>query len=116
VRVRCLDRSAAAGAGETELREGASIGDGPVDAVCKALSAVTRTAARLVNYEIRSVTSGAEALGEVTVQVEEAGLRVVGRGASTDIIEASARAYLDGLNKLTSLQAKVGKSTTTGAS
>jgi 2-isopropylmalate synthase len=115
VRVRCLDLSGRAGTGETELLDGASIGDGPVDAVCKALSAVTRTAARLVNYEIRSVTSGAEALGEVTVQVEEAGLRVVGRGASTDIIEASARAYLDGLNKLTSLQAKLGKSTTTDA-
>jgi 2-isopropylmalate synthase len=108
VRVRCLDR---AGTGEAELREGASIGDGPVDAVCKALSAVTSTAARLANYEIHGVTSGTEALGEVTVQVEEAGLRVVGRGASTDIIEASARAYLDGLSKLTSLQKKVGKST-----
>jgi|SRR5579871_1110316 len=101
VRVKC----------QAETREGASIGDGPVDAVCKALSAVTRTAARLVSYEIHGVTSGTEALGEVMVQVEEAGLRVVGRGASTDIIEASARAYIDGLNKLASLREKVGKST-----
>jgi 2-isopropylmalate synthase len=42
-------------------------------------------------------------MGEVTVQLEEGGLKVVGRGASTDVIEASARAYLDGLNKLANL-------------
>ena len=61
---------------------------------------VTRTAARLERYEIRAVTSGAEALGEVTVQLEEGGRKVMGRSASTDVIEASARAYIDGLNKL----------------
>jgi 2-isopropylmalate synthase len=83
-----------------EAREGAAIGDGPVDAVCKAISGVTKSAARLVRYEIRSVTSGTEALGEVTAQLEEGGLKVVGRGASTDVIEASAKAYIDGLNKL----------------
>ncbi|MBZ5617469.1 MAG: 2-isopropylmalate synthase [Acidobacteriia bacterium] len=81
-------------------REGAAIGDGPVDAVCKAISGVTGTSAKLARYEIRSVTSGTEALGEVTVQVEEAGRRVLGRGVSTDVIEASAKAYIDGLNKL----------------
>ncbi|MGA2590406.1 MAG: 2-isopropylmalate synthase [Bryobacteraceae bacterium] len=86
-----------------EMREGAAIGDGPVDAACKAISAVTKSAARLVRYEIRSVTSGTEALGEVTAQLEEAGLKVVGRGASTDVIEASAKAYIDGLNKLANL-------------
>ena len=83
-----------------ELREGAAIGDGPVDAVCKAIAMVTRTAARLERYEIRAVTSGAEALGEVSVQLEEGGRKVMGRSASTDVIEASARAYIDGLNKL----------------
>lgn len=86
-----------------QVREGAAIGDGPVDAVCKAISGVTKTAARLVRYEIRAVTSGTEALGEVTAQLEEAGRKVVGRGASTDVIEASARAYIDGLNKLANL-------------
>ncbi|PWU11521.1 MAG: 2-isopropylmalate synthase [Terriglobia bacterium] len=89
-----------------EAREGAAIGDGPVDAVCKALSAVTQTSARLVTYEIRAVTSGTEAMGEVSVQLEEAGFRVQGRGASTDVIEASAKAYIDGLNKLASLSRK----------
>ena len=81
-------------------REGAAIGDGPVDAVCRAISQVTNTSASLKRYEIRGVTSGTEAMGEVTVQLEEAGRKVVGRGASTDVIEASAKAYIDGLNKL----------------
>jgi len=53
-----------------------------------------------LRYEIRAVTSGTEAIGEVTVQLETPGKRIVGRGASTDVIEASAKAYVDGLNKL----------------
>jgi len=84
--------------------EGAAIGDGPVDAACKAISAVTKTSANLARYEIRGVTAGTEAMGEVTVNLEEAGRKVLGRGASTDVIEASARAYLDGLNKLAALR------------
>lgn len=89
-----------------EVREGAAIGDGPVDAACKAISGVTKSAAKLERYEIRAVTSGTEALGEVTAQLEEAGTRVVGRGASTDVIEASAKAFIDGLNKLADLESK----------
>ena len=83
-------------------REGAAIGDGPVDAVCKAISHVTKTSATLKKYEIRAVTSGTEAMGEVTVHLEEGGRTVLGRGASTDVIEASAKAYLNGLNQLAS--------------
>lgn len=83
-----------------EVKEGAAIGDGPVDAVCRAISAVTKTAAALVRYELRAVTSGTEAIGEVTVQLEEGGRRAMGRGASTDVIEASAKAFIDGLNRL----------------
>jgi 2-isopropylmalate synthase len=83
-----------------EVKEGAAIGDGPVDAVCKAICAVTGTSAKLGRYEIRAVTSGTEAIGEVTVQLEEGGHNALGRGASTDVIEASAKAYIDGLNKL----------------
>jgi 2-isopropylmalate synthase len=86
-----------------EVREGAAIGDGPVDAVCKAISEVTRSSARLARYEIRAVTSGTEAMGEVTVHLEDAGRRVMGRGASTDVIEGSAKAYVDGLNKLAAI-------------
>ena len=91
-----------------EVREGAAIGDGPVDAACKAISGVTKSAARLERYEIRAVTSGTEAMGEVTAQLEEGGRKVVGRGASTDVIEASAKAYIDGLNKLANLELKRG--------
>jgi len=83
-----------------ETREGAAIGDGPVDATCKAIAQVTQTSAKLLSYEIRAVTSGTEAMGEVTMQLEQESRRVVGRGASTDVIEASARAYIHGLNKL----------------
>jgi 2-isopropylmalate synthase len=73
-----------------------------VDATCKAISEVTRTSATLARYEIRAVTSGTEAMGEVTVQLDDKGRRAMGRGASTDVIEASAKAFIDGLNKLAS--------------
>jgi 2-isopropylmalate synthase len=89
-------------------REGAAIGDGPVDAVCRAISQVTNTSARLERYEIRAVTSGTEAMGKVTVQLEEGGRKVVGRGVSTDVIEASAKAYIDGLNRMSSLENRAG--------
>ncbi|HLK67344.1 MAG TPA: 2-isopropylmalate synthase [Bryobacteraceae bacterium] len=86
--------------GKDGTKQGAAIGDGPVDAVCKAISGVTGMSAKLLRYEIRSVTSGTEALGDVTLHVEAAGRKVLGRGVSTDIIEASAKAYLDALNKV----------------
>jgi 2-isopropylmalate synthase len=93
---------------EGAVHEGAAIGDGPVDAVCRAISQVTGTSARLVRYEIRAVTSGTEAMGEVTVQLTDGGCKVLGRSASTDVIEASARAYIDGLNRLSSLKKPAG--------
>jgi 2-isopropylmalate synthase len=83
-----------------ETREGASIGDGPVDAAYRAIAQVTNTSAKLERYDIRGVTSGTEAMGEATVHLADGGHRVIGRGASTDVIEASAKAYIDGLNKL----------------
>lgn len=89
-------------------REGAAIGDGPVDAVYRAISHVTGASARLARYEIRAVTSGAEAMGEVTIQLEEGPYKVVGRAASTDVIEASANAYIDGLNRLASSKSRSG--------
>jgi len=91
-----------------ENREGAGIGDGPVDAACKAIRAVTGASAQLERYEIRAVTSGTEAMGEVTMQLSDGARKVIGRAASTDVIEASARAFLDGLNRL----ARVAKSAT----
>jgi 2-isopropylmalate synthase len=83
-----------------KMKEGASVGDGPVDAVYKAIAGLTSTYAKLLRYDIRAVTEGTEAMGEVTVHLEIGNRRVMGRGASTDIIEASAKAYVDGLNRL----------------
>jgi 2-isopropylmalate synthase len=76
-----------------------------VDAVYKAISSVAQLPIVLVKYEIRAVTSGTEALGEVTVHLQAGGRKVTGRGASTDVVEASAKAYVDGLNKLAGLGA-----------
>jgi 2-isopropylmalate synthase len=83
-----------------ETRSGAECGDGPVDATYKALAKLAGVEATLVSYDIRAVTGGAEAMGEVTVRLERKSVRVFGKGVSTDVIEASARAFVDGLNKL----------------
>jgi 2-isopropylmalate synthase len=92
----------AAGTGETprELTV-EETGDGMVDAVCRAIrSGLGRPDVRLVTYQVGAVTGGLDALAEVTVTIsdEEDG-RFTGRGMSTDVVEASARAYLDALNR-----------------
>lgn len=79
-------------------------GDGPVDAATRAIDKVTGLKPKMLDYNLRALTSGKDAQGEVSVRIEESGLTIVGRGASTDIIEASAKAYLNALNKL--IQAK----------
>jgi 2-isopropylmalate synthase len=75
-------------------------GDGPVDAVYRTIAAITKTQSRLDAYLVKGITGGTDALGEVTVKVEEAGKKVAGHGADTDIIVASAKAYVNALNKL----------------
>jgi 2-isopropylmalate synthase len=75
-------------------------GDGPVDAVYRTIAAITGTKSKLDAYLVKGITGGTDALGEVTVKVEEAGKKVAGHGADTDIIIASARAYVNALNKL----------------
>ena len=75
-------------------------GDGPVDAAYKAIASATGTEVSVSEYTIRAVTGGAEAMGEVHVRLSENGTSASGRGASTDIIEASAKAYIDALNRL----------------
>jgi len=76
-----------------------STGDGPVDACYKAIESVTKLKADLLDYSIKAVTGGKDALGEVTIKVAIEGETVIGRGASTDIIEASAKAYINAINK-----------------
>ncbi len=75
-------------------------GDGPVDAVYRAIASITETKSSLLRFEVKGITGGTDALGEVTVTLEEDGRTVRGQGADTDIIVASAKAYINGLNKL----------------
>jgi len=80
--------------------ERTEMGDGPVDAAYKAIAAITNTKSSLIKFEVKSITGGTDALGEVMVSLEEGGRFVRGHGADTDIIIASAKAYINALNKL----------------
>ena len=84
-------------------------GDGPVDAAYKAIDLITKIPGKLLEYQIRAVTAGKDAMGEVTVVAEMNGQRVVGRGSSTDVIEASVRAYLNAVNRATTRGAASGR-------
>ena len=75
-------------------------GDGPVDACYKAIEKIVKSDARVTHYGIQSVTGGKDAQGEVTVKMHVSGREITGRGTSTDIIEASVKAYLFALNKV----------------
>ena len=77
-----------------------AIGDGMVDAVCKAIRAALKIEANLFAFTVEAITEGLDALGDVTVQLDIDNRRVVGRGVATDIVEASARAYLNAVNKV----------------
>ena len=83
-----------------KVLQGAASGDGPVDACYNAIDKLTGFKGKLQDYVIQSVTSGKDALGEVTVKLAKNGQVEHGRGASTDIIEASSRAYLNAINRL----------------
>ncbi|MBN1552881.1 2-isopropylmalate synthase [bacterium] len=80
--------------------EESSIGDGPVDATCRAIDKITKVKARLTSYSIKGVTTGKDAMGEVIVQVEFNKTNFIGRAASTDVVEASAKAYLNAVNRV----------------
>ena len=83
-----------------EAEQDAGTGDGPVDAALKAIDRLTNTHGTLMDYSLRAVSQGKDALGEVSVKVNFGdGQLVPGKGASTDIIEASARAYLNAVNR-----------------
>jgi 2-isopropylmalate synthase len=88
----------------------AELGDGPVDATLKAIKKLTKNKAKLLQYTVEGITGGTDAQGEVTVRISEGERTVIGRGSSTDIIEASAKAYINALNRLTVKCAKVKES------
>ena len=83
-----------------EERSGVADGDGPVDASYKAIENLLQTDSQLLLYSVNSITGGTDAQGEVTVRVEKEGRIVNGQGADTDIVIASAKAYVNALNRL----------------
>jgi len=75
-------------------------GSGPVDAAFKAIESIVSSGAQLLLYSVNNITSGTDSQGEVTVRLSKSGRIVNGQGADTDIVVASAKAYINALNKL----------------
>jgi 2-isopropylmalate synthase len=94
------------GAGDTELTA-QTRGDGPIDATFKAIEQLTHSGAKMLLYSVNAITTGTDAQGEVTVRLERDGRIVNGLGADTDILVASAKAYINALNKLHSKQERL---------
>jgi 2-isopropylmalate synthase len=89
------------------IRLDAAVGTGPVDAVYRAMNRITGLAPRLTEFSVKSVTEGIDAQGDVTIRIEDAnGRTYTGRAADTDIIVASARAYMNALNRMLLSQAR----------
>src|SRR5574341_1262576 len=82
------------------LADNVTTGDGPIDALFKAIDLSTGISGKLQDYNIHAVTSGKDAMGEVDLNIDVDGKIVRGRAVSTDIIEASAKAYLNAINKV----------------
>jgi len=78
----------------------AALGAGPVDAVYKAINRLVGVPNELIEFSVKSVTEGIDAIGEVTIRIQSGGKTYTGRGAATDIIVASAKAYMNALNRL----------------
>ncbi|MDP2952953.1 MAG: alpha-isopropylmalate synthase regulatory domain-containing protein, partial [Chloroflexota bacterium] len=82
----------------------AALGTGPVDAVYKAINRLVGVPNKLTEFSVKSVTEGIDAIGEVTIRIESEGKTCTGRGAATDIIVASAKAYMNALNRLLAMK------------
>ena len=80
--------------------EDAALGTGPVDAVYKAINRLVKVPNTLTEFTVKSVTEGIDAIGEVLIRIESDGVTYTGRGADTDIIVSSAKAYMNALNRL----------------
>jgi 2-isopropylmalate synthase len=86
---------------EETIKAEAATGDGPIDAAFNAIERCVGLDLKLIDYSLRAVTGGKDALGEVTVKVSNGEKPFLGRGVSTDIIEASVKAYLNAINRMT---------------
>ncbi|MCX8022411.1 MAG: 2-isopropylmalate synthase [Syntrophorhabdaceae bacterium] len=82
------------------------VGDGPVDATYKTIKRMVKTSSKLLKFSVNSITKDMDAQGEVFVKLEEKGLVAIGKGADTDIIVASAKAYINAINRLEYMKAK----------
>ena len=82
----------------------AATGTGPVDAVCVAINRILKVPNTLKEFSVGSITEGTDSIGDVTIRIESRGRIYTGRGSSTDIMVASAKAYLNALNKLISIE------------
>ncbi|MDY6790326.1 MAG: 2-isopropylmalate synthase [Thermodesulfobacteriota bacterium] len=85
--------------------KGADYGNGPIDSAFNAIAKLTGTESELLRFSVSALTGGTDAQGEVTVRLRENGLVALGKGADPDIITASAKAYVNGLNRLEYLKA-----------
>ncbi|MEO0216277.1 MAG: 2-isopropylmalate synthase [candidate division WOR-3 bacterium] len=85
---------------DNKLFKKSGSGNGPVDAVYRTITSITKIKTRLVKFSVQSLTPETDAMGEVTVYIRGKGTTVIGRGAHTDIVVASAKAYVDALNKI----------------
>jgi 2-isopropylmalate synthase len=81
----------------------AATGSGPIDAVYKAINRIVLVPNNLTEFSVNSVTEGIDAVGEVSIHIEQNERSYIGRGADTDIIVASAKAYMNALNRLLSM-------------
>ena len=85
----------------------AAVGDGPVDAAINAIQRITGTSGKVLDYTVHSVTKGTDAVGEAFIKVDFGKVTLIGKAASTDVVDASARAYLNAVNKLEHYRAAV---------
>jgi 2-isopropylmalate synthase len=80
--------------------QGAGYGNGPIDSAFNTIAKLTNSESELLRFSVTAITGGTDALGEVTVRLRENGLVALGKGADPDIITASAKAYVNGLNRM----------------
>ena len=109
IQVTCGDRGIPTAAVKLTGPDGntladAALGTGPVDAVYKAINRLVKVPNTLTEFSVKSVTEGIDAIGEVLIRIESEGVTYTGRGADTDIIVASAKAYINALNRLLALK------------
>jgi 2-isopropylmalate synthase len=113
VQVTCGDRGIPTAAvrligPDGKAMEDAALGTGPVDAVYKAINRLVKVPNSLTEFSVKSVTEGIDAIGAVLIRIESDGVTYTGRGADTDIIVSSAKAYINALNRLLAARAQSG--------